>query len=518
MAASTRDDDDRIRRTGDTGSQADGVSSSTAAPAGASASDQSWLLPMLRQAQEMVWTATLEVADTQADPAVIPAGHTSPVGPSSPVVDDAALRPAGDRRTPDEAEGDGTSQTNPHGFLPPPPDAMVTMALVDWSNIETGETWTAPSGGYQPPSEAWVIATSGGLAPEQSDLTETLPAPDDDAGEELIQIGEPWSPWTSVVDTLTLTDEAGSVVGYEVVTHSSDVYGNWTRSTQSYTADWRALASSYSDNSGFGYTFKTLWSEDGLILGYTHHFTGAGNAYAIEVNYDADWRIQSSFYEDPTSGYRAWSEFWYDDAGAMVGGTTRQSWTDENGPQSLSEDWWVNEPIASEEESPGVDESAEVPVEPFPGEPGTGDDSEEAAVPEIPQPAPGPEEESGEEVQPEIIICPGIVEIPPGAEGSEEAGVEWPTGGVDPVPEPILIICPFICPWEPAPDSIHDVVWEEVQWNTGTPEPEAADPEICVLPPPPSEPPEFDSSWLRPAVIDFEPVTLVGVLPDGSFG
>ena len=43
---------------------------------------------------------------------------------------------------------------NPHGFTHP--GGISTMALVDWYNPETGETWTANKGGYRPPEgSAW---------------------------------------------------------------------------------------------------------------------------------------------------------------------------------------------------------------------------------------------------------------------------------------------------------------------------------------------------------------------------
>ena len=44
---------------------------------------------------------------------------------------------------------------NPHGFTHS--GGMSTMALVNWYNPETGETWTASSGGYRPPEgSAWI--------------------------------------------------------------------------------------------------------------------------------------------------------------------------------------------------------------------------------------------------------------------------------------------------------------------------------------------------------------------------
>ena len=51
----------------------------------------------------------------------------------------------------------------PAGFIPPPPGSFNTMAFVDYYNPTTGETWSAPSGGWTAP-EGWVIGRpDGGL-------------------------------------------------------------------------------------------------------------------------------------------------------------------------------------------------------------------------------------------------------------------------------------------------------------------------------------------------------------------
>ena len=51
----------------------------------------------------------------------------------------------------------------PAGFIPPPPGSTNTMAFVDYYNPTTGETWSAPSGGWTAP-EGWVIGRpDGGL-------------------------------------------------------------------------------------------------------------------------------------------------------------------------------------------------------------------------------------------------------------------------------------------------------------------------------------------------------------------
>jgi len=51
----------------------------------------------------------------------------------------------------------------PAGFIPPPPGSFNSMAFVDYYNPTTGETWSAPSGGWTAP-EGWVIGRpDGGL-------------------------------------------------------------------------------------------------------------------------------------------------------------------------------------------------------------------------------------------------------------------------------------------------------------------------------------------------------------------
>jgi hypothetical protein len=46
----------------------------------------------------------------------------------------------------------------PEGFTPPPKDAAVTDALVDYYNPSTGETWQSSTGGYQL-APGWIIGT-----------------------------------------------------------------------------------------------------------------------------------------------------------------------------------------------------------------------------------------------------------------------------------------------------------------------------------------------------------------------
>jgi hypothetical protein len=46
------------------------------------------------------------------------------------------------------AEGNALGFGMPEGFTPPPKDAVVTDALVDYYNPSTGETWQSSTGGY----------------------------------------------------------------------------------------------------------------------------------------------------------------------------------------------------------------------------------------------------------------------------------------------------------------------------------------------------------------------------------
>jgi hypothetical protein len=66
-----------------------------------------------------------------------------------PTTFDRPSTPSGQGMTP-ENTGAG-SRKNPYGFTPPDPDMMTTQAMVPYHNPTTGETWTAPSGGWQAP-------------------------------------------------------------------------------------------------------------------------------------------------------------------------------------------------------------------------------------------------------------------------------------------------------------------------------------------------------------------------------
>jgi len=55
----------------------------------------------------------------------------------------------------------GYGSKMPEGFIPPPKDAMVTQAFVDYYNPSTGATWSASSGGYTAPP-GWVSTSKEG--------------------------------------------------------------------------------------------------------------------------------------------------------------------------------------------------------------------------------------------------------------------------------------------------------------------------------------------------------------------
>ncbi len=56
--------------------------------------------------------------------------------------------------------GVGDEGGSDFGFTPPPDDAIVTMALVGYRNVVTGEVFIARSGGWTAPSDDWVIDPS----------------------------------------------------------------------------------------------------------------------------------------------------------------------------------------------------------------------------------------------------------------------------------------------------------------------------------------------------------------------
>jgi len=64
----------------------------------------------------------------------------------------------------------------PAGFIPPPSGSFNTMAFVDYYNPTTGETWSAPNGGWTAP-EGWVIGRPDGGLKSTLDGSTQAPAP-----------------------------------------------------------------------------------------------------------------------------------------------------------------------------------------------------------------------------------------------------------------------------------------------------------------------------------------------------
>lgn len=73
--------------------------------------------------------------------------------------------------------GNPTQNNNPYGFTAPTGPA--SQALVSYYNKATGQTWTAPSGGYTPPSADWIQGYPG-----SSQIT---PMPTFAPGSDLVQ-------------------------------------------------------------------------------------------------------------------------------------------------------------------------------------------------------------------------------------------------------------------------------------------------------------------------------------------
>jgi hypothetical protein len=70
----------------------------------------------------------------------------------------------------------------PAGFIPPPSGSFNTMAFVDYYNPTTGETWSAPSGGWTAP-EGWIVGRPDGglkLTFDESTSNSSEPSPQQD--------------------------------------------------------------------------------------------------------------------------------------------------------------------------------------------------------------------------------------------------------------------------------------------------------------------------------------------------
>jgi hypothetical protein len=58
-------------------------------------------------------------------------------------------------------KGPQPGSSAPAGFIPPAAGSMNTMAFVDYYNPTTGETWSAPNGGWTTlvTLEIWTLVT-----------------------------------------------------------------------------------------------------------------------------------------------------------------------------------------------------------------------------------------------------------------------------------------------------------------------------------------------------------------------
>lgn len=68
---------------------------------------------------------------------------------------------------PDSAPPAAAPVKRDFGFKPPPAGSFVSQALVPWVNRQTGERFTAPTGGWQPPSPDWVVDYAAEPSPSE---------------------------------------------------------------------------------------------------------------------------------------------------------------------------------------------------------------------------------------------------------------------------------------------------------------------------------------------------------------
>jgi len=108
--------------------------------------------PPLPPSPPQVAPTPLDLAATQPVAAPVPAPAPSPIGLAPP------------------APSRGMPPPPPPGFTPP--SGMATMAQVPFYNPTTGESWTAPSGGYAPPP-GWVR----GSPPQAAPMPQPAPSP-----------------------------------------------------------------------------------------------------------------------------------------------------------------------------------------------------------------------------------------------------------------------------------------------------------------------------------------------------
>lgn len=400
---------------------------------------------------------TPEDAPASAEVALLPVGYEhlgllqdSPAGSSlegegaaAPAAEDAAPESSQERETlPEETDANPPeceflppedvrlANPNPFGFSPPPDDALCTMALVSWVNTETGETWTAPSGGYTPPSEAWVVEENVDLPPEPTLPLEPMPRPlpvvdyhqDPILGEDGTVIGYlDTSTWeldgyrsTSIVEydaafnvvstyyfddlgywSFTLfsvsVDEQGNITGYEQYSSWGDASGGWGESVNVYDASWQFLRSDYRDSWGNVSSTRCEYAEDGSLASVeiTSSWTDSNGVVSEWITMiDGNWRTLSTEFRDGL-GTTVFTQYIYDETGENIALETTSSGVDENGEAWTTYSWQSLVTV-----DPGL-----IDGEPL-----------------IPVPGPETEVPGPEEYVPELIICepflpPETVEI-----------------------------------------------------------------------------------------------------------
>ena len=109
-----------------------------------------------------------------------------------------------------------TSTSNNFGFTPPPQGTPTTMAMVPYYNSKTGETWTAPGGGYTPPSADWVQGNlPQGFTPTATSTTGGSVTPPTATGTNPVSFA-PVAPTAAQVTPALTTEQAGQIVGTQL--------------------------------------------------------------------------------------------------------------------------------------------------------------------------------------------------------------------------------------------------------------------------------------------------------------
>ena len=110
-----------------------------------------------KEAAKQATKDMMKEASSEIDP--VQAAVDAAVGNGQPTTDDTILNMDDmEREESKNPFGFGENYYSGEGFIPPPPDAMVTQAIVDYYNPSTGQIYRTNSGGYTAPS-GWVSGT-----------------------------------------------------------------------------------------------------------------------------------------------------------------------------------------------------------------------------------------------------------------------------------------------------------------------------------------------------------------------